>query len=341
MTTVGGPPRPPWPPSSNAAAGDDPALEPSDHAGSSRARKSEDASSLWLSSVKAQLGGADGFDGEASTGKRTDAKAAKKKNATISSKRTGYVASAMFFGAEIAVKVNHVDPLNEGRKDVKFNWVADGSHGLVDVESALWRGRLGKRGRFEIQGPAIQAKAEGEQLPLKVRFTGIGLATDITTDAPGDDTPPRVELKVEVKLTDKSVASLAALAGATEELTGVIADLSASGAGEVIGNVLLTAVPLVTAGVAAFSVRRAVRVVRDPEASTTEKAFAVARAAADATAVVFPVVGTVANIALVVGAVALAKLRGRRRGDEDPPPTERPGARPPATGPPSVGDSSE
>lgn len=231
------------------------------------------------------------------------------RSATFSTKRAGYTASQVFCGAEFAFKVNHVDPLNEGRKDVKLAWVSDGSHGLVDLESALWRGRLGTRGQFEIQGPGIQAKADDDTLPIKIRFAGLAFAQHITSDMPGDETPPRIELKVEVKLTDKSVASLAALAGATDELTGALAALSGSATGALVADALLVAIPVISGAVAVASARRAIGVIRDDGASRGDKALAVARALADATAVVFPLAGTIANISLVLAAVGLAKMK--------------------------------
>ena len=73
--------------------------------------------------------------------------------ATCSTKRAGFSASQVFCGAEFAFRVNHVDPLNDGRKDVNLAWLSDGSHGLVEFESALWRARLGKRGQFGRSAP--------------------------------------------------------------------------------------------------------------------------------------------------------------------------------------------
>jgi hypothetical protein len=228
------------------------------------------------------------------------------KKPTFSTKRSGFAASTVFFGAEFAVRVNHVDPLNEGRRDVKVAWVADGEHGKVDLEAVLLRRTIGKRSRIELQGPALSAQADAGSLPLKVRFIGVGLSSDISGEMAHDTTPPRVELKVEVKLTDKSVASLAALAGSAAELTDLTAQLAGSEAGKTIGAVLVGAIPVISAGIAVISARRAVAACKDPQATITTKALAVGRALADATCVVFPVIGTLANIGLVLAAVGLA-----------------------------------
>jgi len=249
--------------------------------------------------------------------------------ASFSTKRTGFSASAVLLGAEFAVKVNHVDPLNEGRKDVKFAWVSDGEHGKVDLESVLLRRTVGKKSRFEVQGPGISAQADDDSLPLKVRFAGLGLTTEMGEAMPHDTTPPRVELKVEVKLTDKSIGSLAALAGATTELTNLTAQLAGSEVGKAIGTVLVGAIPVISAGVAIVSARRAIAAVKDPEGTLTTKSLAIARALADATSVVFPVVGTLANIGLVITAVGLAFNEQRALATSTP---SLPAA--PATGPP-------
>ncbi|HEY1098665.1 MAG TPA: hypothetical protein VGF99_07045, partial [Myxococcota bacterium] len=220
------------------------------------------------------------------------------KLASLSTKRTGFSASAVFLGAEFAVKVNHVDPLNEGRKDVKLAWVADGEHGSVDVETILLRRNLGTNSRFELQGPALTAKAADGGLPLKTRFFGVGLTGQLGDEMPHDTTPPRVEVKVEVKLTDKSVGSLAALAGCTQELTNLTAELAGSEVGKALGTALVGAIPVVSGAVAVVSAKRAYEALRDPDGSFTTRSLAVARALADATTVVLPLIGTIANIGI-------------------------------------------
>lgn len=237
--------------------------------------------------------------------------------ATFRTKQAGFSASAVFFGAEFAVKVNHIDPLNEGRKDVKLTWANDGVAGGVDLESVLLRRNMGKRGRFELQGPGLSVKASNDGLPLKARFIGIGLATEYGAAMSNDTTPPKVEIKVEVKITDRSIASLAALAGATAELTNVTTQLAGTEAARFLGTALLGAIPVVSGAVAVISARRAVKELRSPEASTTSKVLAVGRALADATCVVLPLVGTLANIGLVMGGLGLAWWQRRKAAKAD------------------------
>lgn len=239
----------------------------------------------------------------------------------VTTKKAAHASSIVVAGVEIAVRVNHVDPLNDGRRDVRFNWVADGENHGVDLESVIARKQV-KGLRMELQGPAVQARADGEALPLRARFVGVGFTTDVSGDMPHDPTPPRAELKLEVKLSDKSIASLAGLAGASAELDRVMTVVESSQAASVIGDVLLTAVPVVSGLVALVSARRAVRCVKDATAPLTTKALAVLRALADATTVVFPLVGTLANLALVGAAVVLARREAKRANPSTGPPAD-------------------
>lgn len=225
----------------------------------------------------------------------------------VSTKKAAHTSSVFLAGVEIAVKVNHVDPLNDGRRDVKGNWVADGENLAVDLESVLLRRELPKGMRFELQGPALQAKADGESLPLRARFFGVGVTKDVSGEMPHDSTPPRAEVKIEVKLTDRSIGSLAGLAGASAELKSLFADIEGTEAARVIGDALLTAVPVISTAVALVSARRALKTLRDATAPVRTKTLAVLRAIADAVTVVLPLVGTLANLALVGAAVVIAR----------------------------------
>lgn len=231
----------------------------------------------------------------------------------ISTKKAAHQTSVFLAGFEVAVKMNHVDPLTDGRRDVKSNWVADGEHASVDLESVVKRKQLPHDMQMELQGPALTARADEESmLPLKARFIGFGLSKQFSEDMPLDSTPPRVEVKVEIKLTEKSIGSLAGLAGASQDLQLYAAELARTPAAEVIGSVLTGAVPVVSTIVAGISARRAVAAVRDGALALTDKSLAVLRALADATTVFLPLIGTFANMALVGAAIGLARVRARR-----------------------------
>jgi hypothetical protein len=211
-------------------------------------------------------------------------------------------------GLEFAVKLNHVDAITDSKGEMKFSWVGDGQNGAVDIESVLARKTLKHGLRLELQGPGLSARADGTQLPLKARFIGLALSKDITGPMPEDETPPRVELKIEVKVTDRSLGSLVVLAGAAQELKLLSAELAGGQAAQVIGAALTAAVPVVSGVIAYSSVKRALSTVRDSDATIGYKALAVMRAMADVTSVFFPLVGVVANIALVFGSVAYSYL---------------------------------
>lgn len=282
-----------------------------------KARRSEATSTAVAGATP---GGDDSFERDEEQQKRRSwfARATQPQLAT---KKSAHASSVFVAGVEIAVRVNHVDPLNDGRRDVKANWVADGENLAVDIESVLLRRDMPKGMRFELQGPALQAKADGETLPLRARFVGMGVTTSVAGEMPRDPTPPRAEVKIEVKLTDRSIGSLAGLAGASAEINSLLAEIEGTEAARVVGEVLLTAVPVVSTAVALVSARRALKTVRDTTAGVRIKALAVLRALADAVTVVLPLVGTLANLALVGLAVANARHEARKAT--------------PATGPPS------
>jgi hypothetical protein len=249
----------------------------------------------------------------------------------VRTQRTGYTASTFLLGAELQVRVNYIDPLTAGGKDnVRLNWVSDGAHDMVALENTLRRIPLRDNLRLELQGPGLTARVDDEGLPLRARFGGVALATEFGAEMPHDSTPPKVEVKFEVRVTDKSIASLAALAGAAGELADVTTALAGSKAAEVIGNVLLTAIPVVSGIVAVVSARRALRTVMDKEAPKTTKLLAVARAVADAATVAFPLAGTLASMGVVAAAVGIAAFQGRRARKTATPPTGPPPAPPPA-----------
>jgi hypothetical protein len=234
------------------------------------------------------------------------------KQPQISTKKSAHQSSVFLAGLEIAVRVNHVDPLNNGRRNVKSNWVADGENAAVDLESVIKRKSLPHDMAIELQGPALSAKADGESLPLKARFLGVGVSKQFLSEMPHDDTPPRVEVKVEVKLTDKSIGSLAALAGASQELHQFTAELAITPVAQTLSDLLTAAVPIVSGVVAAVSVRRAVKTLKDPESPASTRTLAVLRALADITTVFLPLAGTLANVALVGAAVFSARRSAKQ-----------------------------
>ncbi len=247
-------------------------------------------------------------------GRRWQGFADKLKSAQVTSKQTATASSWLSpFGLEIAVKVNHVDPLSAGRDELKLQWIAGGDGTGADIENTIHRTRLRGGQRLDLQGPALSARPDGGTgLPLRARLVGVAWSKQIQAASPGDDSPPRAELKIEVKLTDRGVAQLAALAGATAELSSVGSAISGSGVADVVGRVLMGAVPIVGGVIALCSVRRAVKVVRDASATKGEQTLAVLRACADALLIVNPAVSAAMNIGLVLFTAGKAVVQARR-----------------------------
>jgi hypothetical protein len=90
-------------------------------------------------------------------------------------------------------------------------------------------------------------------------------------------------------------------------LKTLLTEIEGSSAAQTIGEVLLAAVPVISTGVAIVSARRALKTLRDIAAPFATKALAVARAIADTTTIFLPLIGTLANLALVGAAIAVAR----------------------------------
>jgi hypothetical protein len=162
----------------------------------------------------------------------------------------------------------------------------DGSTGL---ETVFWRFPLIKGWRIELQGPGVYTKG--------ARFFGIGF----TKDAIDEKAHEAASITVELKLTEADVARLASLAGpgVAAAVSESISATASSGVAAIVGHALAGAVPVVSALIALSTAHWAYKTLKDPDASTTDKTLAVAHAISDAVRIVLPMVGTVANVALV------------------------------------------
>jgi hypothetical protein len=206
-----------------------------------------------------------------------------------------------FFGVSVGVTVSQLDLVRKNTHGVEFIQVVN-PDGSSNLESVLGRLPLGHNQRIELQGPALNTSLSPGDLPLGARFVGLGLTSDVTSAMDHD----ALSYTVEVKLTEKSVAELAALAapGAADLAADALAGVAGSGAGAVVADAVLGAVPVLSAALAVASVRRAHHVCCDATASKEMRAFAVAHALADTVRVVEPLSGTLMNAGLV-GVAAL------------------------------------
>lgn len=154
--------------------------------------------------------------------------------------------------------------------------------------------------RFELQGPALNTSLSGP--PLGARFLGFGVTGDQQTAHSKD----ALSYTVEVKLTERSAAELAALAapGVAAEVGALLGEAATESVGRAVAAAFLGAVPIVSGAIALVSIQRALRVCTDKTSTQERRVFAVAHAVADAVRVVLPIPGTLMNVGLVAGAAA-------------------------------------
>ena len=224
------------------------------------------------------------------------------------------------FGVEVGITLSQLDLQRKGVKGVEVIQVVN-QDGSSNVETVLGRLPLSRNHRIELQGPALNSSVTPGELSVGARFIGVGLTSDVTSAMDHD----AVSYTVEVKLTERSVVELAALggAGAAGIAAGALESVAGATLAEIVSDAVLGAVPILSAGLALASVRRAVHVVRDPTASGEMKTFAVAHAIGDSTRVFFPLIGTLGNAALVLIAGGLGWLHHRHAAHA--PPTGPPG----------------
>jgi hypothetical protein len=203
--------------------------------------------------------------------------------------------------------------------------------GTPGVETVVWRMPIWKGWRIELQTLGVYGGPGGLPIPLHARFIGIGL----TRDKVDEKSKEALSVTLEYKLTDGDVGRLAGLVapGVASAVAEAVKGGAESGAAAIVGELLAGAVPIVSGLIAISTARWALKTLKDPNATKTDKAFAVAPAVADAARVVFPIAGTVANVALVGASLGLKWWQHRKEKREAQP------AAPP-TGPPEAEPSS-
>jgi hypothetical protein len=220
------------------------------------------------------------------------------------------------FGLEVGITLSQLELVRKNTHGVEVIQVVNGD-GSSNIETVLGRKSLNHNHRIELQGPALNTSVTPGELPLGARFIGVGLTSDVTSAMDHD----AVSYTAEVKLTTNSILELAATGGALGA-AHVAADALQGIAGGVVGEVLadciIGAVPILSAALAFQSARRAIHVCRDESAPKSMKLFAVAHAVSDAVRVVFPLAGTLGNVALVGAAALMGWLHVRHAKHADP-----------------------
>lgn len=191
--------------------------------------------------------------------------------------------------------------------------------GSSNLELVLGRKNIGKGQRIELQGPAINTSYTPGNMPVGARFLGVGLTSDVIDEKSQE----AVSYTLEVKATERTAFELASLV-APGAVAGAAELLSQSAVGAVVAEMFAGAVPIISGVIAISSARWAIKQLKDPEATTATKAFAVAHAISDAVRVVFPIAGTLGNAALVLVAAGTALYARKKAQRAATPPTGPP-----------------
>lgn len=239
---------------------------------------------------------------------------------------------ANLFGVDVGITFSQLELVKKGTKGVEVVHVVD-PNGGSNWETIAGRKFITKNVRIELQTLALNVPAD--DLP-SVRFLGVGLTSDRTSAMDHDAVSYTAEVKIQSTGLAHLLASVGAgnAAAAAERIAGAAAG---SGVADVVGDVVLGAVPVLSAILAVNSARRAVHVLRDDTASKEMKVFAVAHAIADAVRVPLPLIGTLMNVALV-GAAAFAGWTHHRYAKHAPPtgpPKDDAAPQPPPVAPPN------
>jgi hypothetical protein len=227
--------------------------------------------------------------------------------------------SANLFGVEVGLTLSQLELVRKNTHGVEVVQVVN-KDGSSNIETILARWFF-KFFRVELQGPAINTSVTPGQSPVGARIVGLGVTNDKTSAMDHD----ALSYTMEVKLTEKSIAQLAASVGAgtASAVASGIASVAGSEVAKIVGDVVLGAVPVISVVLAAQSARRAYHMVRDDTASTEMKVFAVSHAIADGVRVALPLVGTLMNAGLVAAAAIMGWTHHRYA--KHAPPTGPPG----------------
>lgn len=173
---------------------------------------------------------------------------------------------------------------------------------------------LTRRLSFELPfGIRMELQTIGVYSDGTLRIVGFGF----TRDKIDEKSKEAISGTLEFKLMSDDVLRLAAMAapGAAAEA----AKLLGSGAMGAVGEVLLGAVPVVSALLAISTARWAYKIVKDPNESKFRKLIAVGHAIADAVRVVFPLPATLANLGLLLAALGVEAYRAHQEKKSKPP----------------------
>ena len=194
------------------------------------------------------------------------------------------------FGVDLGLTVSEITRVKGKRGDLELIHVVGADGAGQNFESVLKRIPLTSGQRLEVQGPAINTTAG---LPLGFRAIGFGLTSDLFE--PGQNRA--LSYTAEVKLTERTLLYWAPFwaPAAAKAVDGLLGTAGQSTVANLVGGAL----PFVSAALAVQSTVRAWRTFKNPNATRLQKALAAGHAVADGIRVAFPLVGTLANVAMV------------------------------------------
>jgi hypothetical protein len=225
--------------------------------------------------------------------------------------RVWFDAPGSLLGIDVGFTLSEITRVRGTAGSLEFIHVVGSDPANQNFETILKRIPLIAGQRLEVQGPAVNTFAG---LPIGFRAGGLDLSSDLFE--PGQNRA--ITYTLEAKLTERAFLYWAPLwaPGAASALDAALGTAGHS----TIANLVGGALPFVSAALAVQSAVRAWRVFRNPQATRLQKALAVGHVVADGVRVALPVVGTLANVALigVTAAVSYVKVKRARAGSEHP-----------------------
>ncbi len=214
-------------------------------------------------------------------------------------------------GVDVGITLSEITRVRGTAGSLELIHVVNQDGSGQNFESVVRRIPLFAGQRLEIQGPAINTTAG---LPLGFRAIGLGLTSDLFE--PGQNRA--ISYTAEVKLTERALLYWAPLwaPGAARVIDSALGTAGHSTVANLVGGAL----PFVSAALAVQSAVRAYRVFKNPASTRLQKALAVGHVVADGVRVGLPVIGTLANVALigVTAAVSYFKVKKARAEAEHP-----------------------
>lgn len=227
----------------------------------------------------------------------------------LTEERVWFEMVGSLLGVDAGLTISEITRVKGKSGDLELIHVVNDDGTGQNYESVLKRIPLIGGQRLEIQGPAINTLAG---MPLGFRAVGLGLTSDLFE--PGQNRA--VSYTAEVKVTERTLLYWAPFwaPGAASAIDGA---LGAAGH-HTVANLVGGALPFVSAALAVQSTVRAWRTFKNPNATRLQKALAAGHAVADSVRVAFPLVGTLANVALigVTAGVSYLKVKKARAESE-------------------------